>query len=1119
MECLECQTDNPPRANFCLQCGTRLSLACRKCGTELPAHARFCLECGESVAERQSEASRFGSPESYTPGHLAERILANRESLEGERKQVTVLFADIKGSTELIADLDPEEADRLLNPVIDCMMEAVHRYEGTVTRVMGDGIMALFGAPIAHEDHAIRACFAALVMQEGMRRHGEEVRRDQGFTVHIRVGLHSGEVVVRSIGNDLYMEYTAVGKSAHLAARMEQLADPGSVFMSADTLRLAEGYVEVRDLGKVPVKGLTEPVDVYELTGAGLARRRFEAAAARGLTRFVGREAEMQHLQDALEQAGSGHGQVVSVVGEAAVGKSRLFFEFTRSHRMQSWLVLEASSLSYSTSSPFLPVIGILKDYFRIEPRDEARTIREKISGKLVTLDEALLSNIPAFLELLHVPTNDVQWKSLDSTQRRQRTFDACKRLLLRESQIRPLALIFEDLHWIDSKTQAFLDDFIDSVPSAQILLLVNYRPEYEHLWGSRTYYNQLRIAPFPPETAEAFLDNLIGSDPGLQPLKGLLIEQTQGNPFFLEECVRTLVETDTLIGTPGGYRLAKALTSIEVPASVQTVLAARIDRLPPEEKHILQTASVIGETVPLALLSQTINMPQEALQHGIGHLKAVEFLYETSLFPEVEYTFKHALTCQVAYNSLLTERRRMLHVKILQSMEELYGGRVEEQIDRFAHHAFRGEVWTKALTYLRQAGIKAETKSAYREAVSCFEQALEALNALPSDRELLQQAVDVRFDLRTSLFPLGEAKRVIHYLEEAGNLSDRLDDPLRRAWVSVYMCHYRWVSGQSAQARELGLRARAMAESLDDFSLTITVNYYLGLACLSAGDYPGAETYLRENVALLQGDLVRERFGVAGYPAAMSRTYLAWALAERGAFDEGIACGREGVKMARETDHTWSLVTASWGLASLHIIKGEAHEAIEILEHALSLSREMSLGALTPGVKGSLGYALVVSGRVSDGLSLLEEAMESAEASGRLAFHALLVTYAGEALLLADRLEDARARAERAIALARDRGERGVEALTLCLLGEIARHSASGETKACVSRYEEALALAEELGMRPLTARCHLGLAHACRHTGKPDAFTDRIEEAAGLFRAMKMRSWQERAEQALRS
>ncbi|MFQ6024021.1 MAG: adenylate/guanylate cyclase domain-containing protein [Acidiferrobacterales bacterium] len=1117
MKCPKCQHDNPSQAKFCLECGSRVALACRKCGTELPAGAKFCLECGEPITERPPAETRFKSPDAYIPKHLAERILATKGTLEGERKQVTVVFADIKGSTELIADQDPEEADKLLNPVLERMMEAVHRYEGTVTRVTGDGIMALFGAPLAHEDHAIRACFAALVMQEAIRRYGEQVRREHGFSVQIRVGLNSGEVVVRSIGNDLYMEYTAMGQTAHLAARMEQLADPGSILLPTDTLRLAEGYIEVRELGKVPVKGLAEPVEVYELTGAGLARRRFEAAAARGLTRFVGRDAELDHLQKALEQAGKGHGQVVGVVGEPAVGKSRLFFEFTHSHRTQGWLVLETNSVSYGKATPFLPVIDFLKGYFQIEARDESRKIREKISGKLVTLDESLMPTVPAFLALLDVPVNDAQWQALDPTQRRQRTFDACKRLLLRESQIQPLVLVFEDLHWIDSKTQAFLDNFIDSLPTARILLLVNYRPEYEHAWGNRTYYTQLRIDPLPPESAEELLNALLGTDPALHSLKQLLIEQTQGNPFFLEEGVRTLIETDALIGEPGAYRLAKALPSIEVPATVQAVLAARIDRLPADEKRLLQTASVIGETVPFVLLQLIVEMSEEELRRGLSRLQAVEFLYETSLFPDLEYTFKHGLTYQVAYNSLLTERRRALHAKILETMEGLYGDRLAEQVDRLAHHAFRGEVWPKALTYLRQAGAKAETRSAYREAVSCFEQALTALNQLPQDREMLEQAVDVRFDLRTSLFPLGERERVLGYLQEAESLSTKLDDQLRRAWVSVYMCHYRWVTGQSAEARDLGLRARSMAETLSHFPLTVTVNYYLGLACLSTGDYQGAEAFLRENVESLQGDLIRERFGVAGFPAAMSRSYLAWALAERGEFDEGIVNGQEGVRMAKELDHAWSFVTASWGLASVYTAKSEPERAFDVLEHALALSREWSLAALTPGVMGSLGYAYAMSGRVSNGLSMLEEALETAEASGRLAFHSFLVVYLGEVLVLADRFGDARAAAERALTLARERGERGVEACALRLLAEIASHYPSSGGSEAESYYRKAMALANELGMRPLMARCHLGLGHTYRRAENPSKVDKHLREAVRLFREMDMSSWLEKAEQEL--
>ncbi len=534
------------------------------------------------------------------------------------------------------------------------MMEAVHRYEGTVNQVMGDGIMALFGAPVAHEDHAVRACYAALRMQEAIRRYTEAVRHSHGIEVRIRVGLNSGEVVVRSIGSDLHMDYTAVGQTTHLAARMEQLATPGSIRLTAETLRLAEGYVQVKPLGPVPVKGLEAPIEVFELVGAGPARSRLQAAVARGLTRFVGRDGELEFLRGALEKAGAGHGQVVAVVGEPGVGKSRLFWEFTRSHRTHGWLILESGSASYGKAIPYLPVIDLLKAYFQIETRDDVRKIREKVTGKLLTLDEAFKPSLPACLALLDVPAEDSQWEALDPPQRRQRTLDAVKRLLLRESQVQPLCLVFEDLHWIDSETQAFLDSLIESLPTTWVLFLVNYRPQYQHGWGSKTYYTQLRIDPLPPESASELLQALLGDDPGLQPVKQLLIERTQGNPFFLEESVRTLVETQALVGERGAYRLAKALPSVQVPASVQAILAARIDRLPPEDKRLLQSASVIGEDVPFTLLQAVVELPEDELRRGLSRLQAGEFLYETSLFPDLEYTFKHGLTYQVTYNSLL---------------------------------------------------------------------------------------------------------------------------------------------------------------------------------------------------------------------------------------------------------------------------------------------------------------------------------------------------------------------------------------------------------------------------------------------------------------------------------
>ncbi len=402
MRCAQCQHDNPTGAKFCLECGTRFALSCTNCGTELPAGAKFCLECGQALeAQAAVIQPRFASPETYTPKHLAEKILTSKSALEGERKHVTILFADIKGSMELLADRDPEEARKLLDPVLEHMIDAVHRYEGTVNQVMGDGIMALFGAPLAHEDHAVRACYAALKMQESVKHYAEGVRRTEGIPIQIRVGLNSGEVVVRSIGSDLKMDYTAVGQTTHLAARMEQIAIPGSILMSADTLQLAEGYVQVKPLGPVTMKGMTDAVEIYEITSAGVARSRLQAATSRGLTRFVGRDAETEQLRKALEQARAGHGQVVGVVGEAGVGKSRLFFEFIHSHRTQGWLILESGSVSYGKATAYLPVIDLLKGYFDIQDRDDARKIREKVTGKLLTLDKTLESTLPAVLSLL----------------------------------------------------------------------------------------------------------------------------------------------------------------------------------------------------------------------------------------------------------------------------------------------------------------------------------------------------------------------------------------------------------------------------------------------------------------------------------------------------------------------------------------------------------------------------------------------------------------------------------------------------------------------------------------------------------------------------------------------
>jgi class 3 adenylate cyclase len=806
MRCPGCQHENREGRRFCSECGASLAFLCAACGFSNEPGEKFCGGCGQPLlSSAQQSTPKSVSPVAYTPKHLAEKILTSKVALEGERKQVTVLFADLKGSMELLADRDPEEARKLLDPVLERMMEAVHRYEGTVNQVMGDGIKALFGAPIAHEDHAVRACYAALRMQDAVRRYSDELRRGRGVEVQIRVGVNSGDVVVRSIGSDLRMDYTAVGQTTHLAARMEQLAAPGSIRLTAETLHLAEGFVQVIPLGPVPIKGLAEPIEVFELLGAGAARTRLEAAARRGLIalrrphRRAGpapgrpRPGEPGARPGGRRGRGAGRGQVASLLGVPSLA------------RVHGWLVVLAASVSYGKATAYLPVIELLRSYFEIESRDDPRKIREKVTGKVLTLAPALGSAVPALLALLDVPVDEASWQALDPLQRRQQTLDALKRLLLHESEVQPLIVVFEDLHWIDGETQALLDGLVESLPAARLLLLVNYRPEYQHTWGGKTYYRQLRIDPLPPESADELLEALLGADAALGPRKQLLVERTEANPLFLEESVRALVETAALAGERGAYRLTRPVETLKIPATVQAILAARIDRLAPEAKRLLQAAAVIGKDVPMPLLLAIADAPEPEVRAELTHLQAAEFLYETRLFPDLEYTFEHALTHDVAYGGLLHDQQRPLHARIAEAIERLAPDRVAEQAERLAHHALRGELWEKAVAYLRQAGLRAMARAANREAIAHLEQGLGALRRLPETRETTELTIDIRLDLRTALSPLGDRARMGEHLHEAEVLARTLGDQYRLARIATFMVFQCLVTGDYDEPSDSG--------------------------------------------------------------------------------------------------------------------------------------------------------------------------------------------------------------------------------------------------------------------------------------------------------------------------
>jgi class 3 adenylate cyclase/tetratricopeptide (TPR) repeat protein len=1124
MQCPQCGFENRVGAKFCRECGCRFEVACPACGAKVEAGSKFCDECGASTATAPASAapakqatSRYTSPETYTPQHLAERIISSRGALEGERKQVTVLFADLKGSMELLADRDPEEARRLLDPVLERMMEAVHRYEGTVNQVLGDGIMALFGAPLAHEDHAVRACYAALRMQEAVREYAEEVRRTEGVLIQIRVGLNSGEVVVRSIGSDLRMDYTAVGQTTHLAARMEQLAAAGSILLAPDTLQLAEGYFQVKALGPMSVKGLGEPVEVYELLGAGTARSRLQAAVGRGFTKFVGRDTELETLRHTLDRAGSGHGQVVALVGEPGVGKSRLVWEFTHSHRAHGWLVLASGSVSYGKATSYLPVIDLLKSYCGIEPRDDPRRMRQKLLGKVLDLDRTLEPLLPPLLGLLDVSGDDAAWQALDPSQRRQRTLDALKRLLLRESQEQPLLLIFEDLHWIDAATQALLDNLVDSLPTAHLLLLVNYRPEYEHAWHRKTYYQQLRLDPLPPASAEELLDALLGDDSSFYPLRHPLIERTEGNPFFLEESVRTLVETGALVGERGAYRAVQPLAATQVPATVQAVLAARIDRLAPEDKRLLQSTAVVGKDVPYALLQAVADLPEHELREGLGRLQTAEFLYETTLFPELEYTFKHALTHEVVYGSLLGERRRALHAGIVAAMQTLYPDRLAEHVEQFAHHALRGEVWEQAVAFGQQAGEKAAARSAYREAREQFELALGALGHLPATRAHREQAIDLQLSLRVALTGSGQREQSVQPVHEAEVLARELGDARRLALALSTLANHYWGGAEYRRAMDYAQGALETAETLDDPGFRAAGSVMLGRVYHALGQYARAEEHLRAGMAATEDAPLREYPGQPFLSSVGARVWLAHCATERGDFRTAHMLGEAGLHIAQTIGHPWSLINGYWGAGYACLRQGQAEQAIAALEPAVQTCETWHIPLLSPYSATLLGQAYILAGRTADAQALLERATEQVVMIGNLVYRVAGLLALSEIHLVADRQDPAHALASEALALSQAQGARGEEARAGWLLGEIAAHGAPPAGDQAEADYRQSLSLAEELGMRPLVAHCHLGLGTLYQKVGRSDQAQPELATAAQMYRTMELTFWLEKAEAAL--
>ncbi|MCJ7808313.1 MAG: AAA family ATPase, partial [Dehalococcoidia bacterium] len=729
MKCPKCQAENREMVKFCEECGSKLELVCPSCGANIPPGKKFCGECGNTLEELKSPLPiDYSQPQSYTPKFLADKILDTRSSIEGERKLVTVLFADVANYTSISEKLDPEEIHQIMDGCFKVLIDEIHRYEGTIDKFTGDGVMALFGAPLAHEDHAQHACYAALAIQRVIKEYGEKIGKDCGVEFKMRIGLNSGPVIVGSVGNDLRMDYTAIGDTVNLASRMQTTAKPGTVLISSDTHKIARDFFRFEPLGKVEVKGKEEPVEAYQLLEASEVETRIEASVARGLTKFAGRQREIAALKEAFERAQSGSGQVVCIVGEAGVGKSRLLLELRDVLPKEEYTYLEGHCLHYGGSMSYLPIMDILRAYFDIEEGDREFVIKKKIIERIEQLDGKLEEILPPLHEILSLKVEDEGYINLDLQKKRERTFEAIRDLLIRESEKKPIIIAVEDLHWIDKTSEDFMTYLIGWLANARIMLVLLYRPEYTHLWASKSCYSQIRVDQLSLNSSAELVQSMLVEGEVAPELRELILTRAAGNPLFMEEFTHTLLENGCIQRKNHEYVLTTKPSDICVPDTIQGIIAARMDRLEDNLKSTMQVASVIGRDFAYRIL-QTITGTREELKSYLLNLQGLEFIYEKSLFPELEYIFKHALTQEVAYNSLLLKRRREIHERIGKAIEELYPDRLEEFYEALAFHFKQGESRDKAIDYLIKSGEKSYDRYAVEESHQNFKEAFEILS------------------------------------------------------------------------------------------------------------------------------------------------------------------------------------------------------------------------------------------------------------------------------------------------------------------------------------------------------------------------------------------------------
>ncbi|RLB06341.1 MAG: guanylate cyclase [Deltaproteobacteria bacterium] len=1110
MKCPTCQFENRNGVSFCEECGNKLELTCPNCGGKVPGGRKFCGYCGTRLKDIKYIKSTldYSKPHSYTPPHLIEKILVNRSAIEGERKLVTVLFADVANYTSFSEKLDPEEVHQVMDSCFRLLLEEVHRFEGTINQFTGDGIMALFGAPLAHEDHAQKACFAALSIQRALKNFSKQIKKQYGLDFRMRIGLNSGLVIVGTIGDDLRMDYTALGDTTNLAARVEEAAKPGQILVTENTYRIASDYFEFESIGLINFKGKTEPTEVYRLLSPGKALTRLDVSLAKGLSQFTGREAELQTLGNLFKKACNSRGQIAAIVGNVGVGKSRLVFEFRQSLPRGDYLYLEGRCLPYGSSMAYLPILDILRTLFKIKDGENRNVIYLKIKDYVSNLDFNAEKILPAIYEMFSLGIDSSDFKQIKPRDRRKRIFEAVKDLLGAVSKKITLVIVVEDLHWIDKTSEELLKYLMDWIPKNRIFLLLLHRPGYMLKSRDKAFVTRIKVDDLSSVSSLKLIESILGDGEIDPELVGFILSKTGGNPLFIEEFTHTLLENGSIVKQANRFLLEKNKSLFNIPDTIQGIIASRIDRLEDNLKRTIQMASVIGRDFVFRVLEKITGMRDE-LKSYLLYLQKSEFIYEKRLFPELEYIFKHALIQEVAYESLLVKKRKEIHEKIGQAIEEIYGDRLEEFYEMLAHHYSESGNKTKAIKYLKLAGNKALRSHSLWEAFKFYRKAITFLDSnLPQSKKEL---VSITLQAASPMISLGFPEDSIELLRKAEKISKELGEEKSLSILYSMIGLYYSVKGDPYLGMQYTETSFEKAFALRNPDISAPTGFDLCSNYVRTGDFKKVVDIAPKMILMLEDTKKTEETFDRGYNIYSTFfAFYGYSLAFLGRFEEGKKQFEKGLRFAASMNNIYSLGLVECLYGYLYVIEGDGKYAIEHFEKSIKYLDEAEIIILLGLAWAGLGMGYYYVRDLKKAEKYIEKGLKIQEEAG-IPYH--ISTYFWFLSLVyydLNKLRKANNSINRALDLSRELGEKWVEGVSMTFKGRIR----FGTRKPSDLEKGETLILdgidiLNNLGIIPFSAREYLFLGENFKNFGMNEKALLYLEQAKNRYSSISADHW----------